>query len=154
ERVAGGVADDETRTASRSGRETVDDVCAVRRVRVRHHRLTVAVAWKTELRTFTPLEAGLRREEMRARRVGLRRHLLERGDVDDPEAAPVRRGDELVIARMDLKIENRNRREVRGELVPRLAAVDRREDRARATDEQQVAVMRILTDHVQVIRRA
>ena len=79
------------------------------------------------------------------------RHLLERRDVDDPEATAVRRRDQLTIARMNLEVVDRRCRKTAGEALPRLPTIDRGIGRTRRADEQQITVIRILTHYVDEI---
>ena len=76
----------------------------------------------------------------------------ERRDVvDDPDPASVRREDEVVVARMDLEVADRDVGEVPAlELRPRGAAVRRDPEAELGPEEKERRVDRVFLDHVRV----
>src|SRR5262245_52424703 len=72
-------------------RDAIHDFRAIRWARRREHLVSFAVGRRAHRRTLTILERGLGLEQVRGRsddgRALRARHLLERRDVDDPEAA-------------------------------------------------------------------
>ncbi len=90
-------------------------------------------------------------EQRRVRLTYRRRELLQRRDiVRDPHAAPVRRDDQIVVARMDQDVVRADRRVVVHELLPGLAAVERDGQPELRSHVEQVLVLRVLADDLDV----
>src|SRR5215468_990020 len=80
--------------------------------------------------------------------------LLQRSDVvNDPNAAPVRGRDQVVVARVDQQVVHTHGRQTGHELFPLGAAIDRNEDAELGSDKEQVLVLRVLADDVNVTDR-
>ncbi len=77
------------------------------------------------------------------------RELLERPDVvQDPDAASVRAGDQVVVARVDDEVVDGHGGQSVHEPVPGASAVERREQRELGAGEQQIGILQILLDDV------
>ena len=85
---------------------------------------------------------------MRALLEQARPHFLQGCDVRDPEAAPVRAHDEVVLARVDDHVVDRDARHVSAELLPGSARVDRGVEPPVGAREEKVRIPPILHDHV------
>src|SRR5262245_60194831 len=96
-------------------------------------------------RWFRPLQRGLWLKEIGPAFRSLRGGFLQRRDVYDPDAPPVRSGDQLAIARVNLEIVHRHRWQSRREAPPRRAAIHGDVDADRRSDEQEIPVVWILT---------
>ena len=74
---------------------------------------------------------------------------FERGDVlHDPDAAPVRADDEVVLAFLDLDVVHRHRRHVPEQRVPRVPGVDREVGPDLVAGEEEVGRARVLLERV------
>ena len=71
-----------------------------------------------------PAHGRGRFEEMHLGLQNLRRHLLQGGDIKNPQAAPVRRGHNLSGRRVLRKIMHRHRRQIVIELHPRHSSIE------------------------------
>ncbi len=132
-------------------RQVVVDRRAARRVLADEHLLAADL-----LAALPIVEVGDRRTDVEEHRVlrRRRRELLQRRDVvGDPDAAPVRRDDQVVVARMDQDVVDARRRKVVHELLPLLAAVERDEQPELGADVEQVPVLRILAHDLDVAER-
>src|SRR5688500_10140069 len=116
--------------------------------------LSCAVRGRTHIRARAVFERALRLEQVYLFRDDRRRQLLQWRDVDDPESTTVRRRDELAVARMDLQVIDRHRRQAGHELVPGPAAVERDVNAARGADVEQIAVVRVLAERAHIVDAA
>ena len=103
---------------------------------------------------------GLRRQQHRSRRPeenrvgrrGVGGRVPQHADVvQDPEAAAVRRDDQIVV--LDRQVAHRRRRQVQLQRLPVVAVVERHEDGELGAREQQSAARRILFDRLHVDAR-
>ena len=122
-RVAAHVGDHDLRLRApvgAAGGQAIHDFGPVRRAR----RTEPLVArGETAPRGLSVLVGRFGLEQVGPRRQHRARQLLQRRDLHDPEAAAVRGGDELVLARMDLEVVHGDRREPGHEPLPRRPAV-------------------------------